>query len=179
MRHYSFKDITDTFRLFDINKSIQDGLVIAKNQYNTIATIDLQLGNIPLVFCNPSQINQVILNLLINSTHAIKSQKKSSPGKITVKTWVTDDYVFCSIRDDGPGIPDAIRDKIFSPFFTTKMPGEGTGLGLSISYDIIANKHRGSIFVDSPFEGGTMFTISLPLKSQKTKPSVFREDPVV
>ena len=178
LRNYSFKDITDTLRLLDINKSIQDALVIAKNEYNTIATLDLQLGKIPQVLCNPSQINQVVLNLLINSAHAIKSQKKSSPGKITIKTWSADDRVLCSICDDGPGIREAIRDKIFSPFFTTKKPGEGTGLGLSISYDIITNKHQGSISVDCPPEGGTIFTISLPLKPDRSNASVFREDSV-
>jgi len=178
LRNYSFKDITDTLRLFDINKSIRDALVIAKNEYNTIATLDLQLGEIPQVFCNPSQINQVVLNLLVNSAHAIKSQKKSSPGKITIKTWPGDDCIFCSISDDGPGIPEAIRDKIFSPFFTTKKPGEGTGLGLSISYDIITNKHQGSISVDCPPEGGTIFTLSLPLKPNRSNASVFSEDSV-
>ena len=178
LRNYSFKDITDTLRLFDINKSIRDALVIAKNEYNTIATLDLQLGEIPQVFCNPSQINQVVLNLLVNSAHAIKSQKKSSPGKITIKTWPGDDCIFCSISDDGPGIPEAIRDKIFSPFFTTKKPGEGTGLGLSISYDIITNKHQGSISVDCPPEGGTIFTLSLPLKPNRSNASVFSVDSV-
>ena len=179
LRNYSFKDNSDTLRLLDINKSIQDALVIAKNEYNTIATLDLQLGEIPEVFCNISQINQVILNLLVNSAHAIKSQKKSSAGKITIKTWAAEDRVLCSIGDDGPGIPEAIRDKIFSPFFTTKKPGEGTGLGLSISYDIITNKHQGSIAVECPPEGGTIFTISLPLKPNRSNAPVFREDSLV
>jgi signal transduction histidine kinase len=71
--------------------------------------------------------------------------------------------VVCVISDDGPGIPENIRMRIFDPFFTTKEPGKGTGLGLSISYDIIVNKHKGFLHVESEPHRGSSFIIELPL----------------
>ncbi len=168
MRSFSFKNATDTFRSFDFNKVVEEVLAIARNEYFTVADLDVELGKLPGLIGNPSQINQVLLNLIINSTHAIKSQNRSTPGRIAIKTWATDEHVNCSIADDGPGIPEEVRDRIFSPFFTTKMQGEGTGLGLSISYDIVVEKHGGSFSFNNPQEGGTVFTISLPLKPQQS-----------
>jgi len=75
----------------------------------------------------------------------------------------------CSIADDGPGMPIEVQKHIFEPFFTTKSPGNGTGLGLSISYDIIVQKHHGALNVQCPAEGGTIFTIKLPVMINKEK----------
>jgi C4-dicarboxylate-specific signal transduction histidine kinase len=105
----------------------------------------------------------VLLNLIVNSAHAIASVERSFPGKITIHTWCGSSNVYCSVADDGPGIPIEVRNRIFDPFFTTKEPGKGTGLGLSISYDIIVNKHGGTLSVACPSEKGTVFTLSLPL----------------
>jgi len=107
-------------------------------------------------------ISQVILNLILNSAQAIKSQNRSTPGTITIRTWATSESVLCSVSDDGPGIPEEVRGRIFEPFFTTKEQGKGTGLGLSISYDIVVHRHKGSITADSSAEGGTVFTMTLP-----------------
>jgi len=74
----------------------------------------------------------------------------------------------CEISDNGPGIPADVLSKIFDPFFTTKAPGKGTGLGLSLSYDIIVNKHKGELLVDSTVGEGTTFTIKLPIRTQGT-----------
>jgi signal transduction histidine kinase len=106
----------------------------------------------------------VILNLIINSSHAIKSQNRDSLGKITIKTWASGENIFCSVTDDGPGIPEKVIHRIFEPFFTTKEPGKGTGLGLSISYDIIVNKHKGTLSAISLPEGGATFTFTLPIQ---------------
>ncbi|MEI7789232.1 MAG: ATP-binding protein [Chlorobiaceae bacterium] len=76
-------------------------------------------------------------------------------------TWETTQSAHCSVSDNGPGMPEEVRNRIFEPFFTTKEQGKGTGLGLSISYDIIVNKHKGSLSVDCPADGGTIFTITL------------------
>jgi two-component system, NtrC family, sensor kinase len=90
---------------------------------------------------------------------------------ITIRTALTGDEVVCQIADDGPGIPPEIMSKIFDPFFTTKPVGDGTGLGLSISYDIVVNKHKGQILVDSVVGQGTTFTIRLPVKqTQASEP---------
>ena len=165
MRSNSFKNACEQLFSFDLNKAIREALVIANNEYRHIATIALKLETIPQLFCDPSQISQVILNLIINSSHAIMSQKRSSLGKIEISTWASDESICCSVSDDGPGIPETIISRVFEPFFTTKEPGKGTGLGLSISYDIIVNKHKGSLSAASLPEVGTTFMFSLPRQS--------------
>ncbi len=165
MRNFSFRHTLDERVMFDINNGIHDALVISRYEYNNYADIETVLEKLPPISCNPEQINQVFLNLIVNSAHAIASRQSSSHGKITIRTWLDSSNVYCSIADDGPGIPIAIRTRIFDPFFTTKDPGKGTGLGLSISYDIIVNKHGGTLTVDCPTENGTIFTLSLPLKT--------------
>ncbi|NQV74407.1 hypothetical protein HQ496_14925 [bacterium] len=107
----------------------------------------------------PQELGRVILNLLNNAFDAIKTQKD---GIVTVRTVKQDNGLQISVSDNGPGIPDAIRDKIFEPFFTTKATGEGTGLGLSLSYDIVTKGHGGKMEVGQSEEGGAAFTISLP-----------------
>jgi PAS domain S-box-containing protein len=176
MRSFSYKNVTNTLRAFDINKVVDEVLSIARNEYFTVADLDVKLAQLPTVLGNPSQINQVLLNLVINSTQAIKSQNRSTLGRIAIKTWASDEQVHCSVTDDGPGIPEEIRERIFSPFFTTKGQGSGTGLGLSISYDIIVEKHGGSFTFYNPKEGGTVFVIALPRKPQgRTEPNAQQE----
>ncbi len=162
MRNFSYTNSKNSFTPFDINSAIEETLVIAKSEYRDVIALDVQLNSLPLVLCDPSKISQVILNLIINSVHAIKSHNRSDPGRIEVKTWASSDNISCSISDNGPGIAEKIRERIFEPFFTTKEIGKGTGLGLSISYDIIVNQHKGSIMVECPPEGGAVFTFSLP-----------------
>ena len=164
MRSFSFKNDSEHLFAFDLNKAIHEALAIAKHEYSYIATIALTLEKLPQLFCDPAQISQVMLNLIINSSHAIKSQNRDSLGKIEIKTWATDEGVSCSVTDDGPGIPESVIKKVFEPFFTTKEPGKGTGLGLSICYDIIVNKHKGSLSAVCLPEGGTTFTFSLPIQ---------------
>ncbi len=147
----------------DINQVVQESLAMAKGEYRFCAEIETRLETVPLVACVLDEINQVLLNLVVNSAHAIQSQKRSEKGRISIHTWFENDKVCCSVADDGPGIPEEIRSRIFNPFFTTKTAGKGTGLGLSISYDIIVNQHDGEIFVDCPPEGGSVFTFSLPV----------------
>jgi len=84
-------------------------------------------------------------------------------GEIILKTYEDDNHVIVEIIDDGPGIPEEIRSRIYEPFFTTKPPGKGTGLGLHISHDIIANRHRGQLLVESK-PGNTMFKAVLPIR---------------
>ncbi|NTW84173.1 MAG: PAS domain S-box protein [Chlorobiaceae bacterium] len=163
MRGYSFKNPLNSIIASDFSRLVNEVVAIVKTESIYDADIDLKLENIPMVQCNPSQINQVLLNLILNSVHAIKSEKRNTRGKVTVKTWSADGQVFCSVKDDGPGVAEENREKIFSPFFTTREPGQGTGLGLSISYDIIVNKHNGKIVLDCPQDGGAVFTFSLPI----------------
>jgi len=121
---------------------------------------------LPLVECYPSQINQVLLNILTNALDAIasKAEKQSFPNPtITIKTGVVDQQCLIQICDNGMGMPPEIVDKIFNPFFTTKPIGQGTGLGLSVSYSIIHEQHRGRLLCSSILNEGTEFTILIPL----------------
>ncbi|RXK85010.1 PAS domain S-box protein [Chlorobaculum sp. 24CR] len=165
MRNFSFQHALDQRVPFDLNQGIRDTLIIAQNEYRYYAEVDTRLAELPPAACNPEQINQVFLNLVVNCAHAIASQKRHEKGRIIIETGYDEEVVWCTIADDGPGIPPEIRNRIFEPFFTTKEPGKGTGLGLSISYDIIANKHGGTLAVSCPPQGGSVFTIRLPLKA--------------
>src|SRR5690606_11400032 len=98
-----------------------------------------------ILYCNGVQIAQVFVNILVNAAQAIKSQNRRKMGKIRVSARQSGNNIIIQFEDDGPGIPQENLSKIFEPFFTTKEIGKGTGLGLSISYDIIVNKHNGSI----------------------------------
>ena len=167
MRNFSFKNENGVLYPFDINTAIKESLILAKSELSNVATIDLQLKELPLVMCDPPLISQVILNLIVNSLHAIKSQNKASLGTICIKTWSSGENIFFSVTDNGAGMSEEVKKRIFEPFFTTKDIGQGTGLGLSLSYDIIVNKHKGSISADCPAEGGTVFTISLPGGSEE------------
>jgi signal transduction histidine kinase len=107
----------------------------------------------------------VILNLLINATHAIADRVKERPNKgiITIGTRQDGEWAEIRIADTGTGIPPAIQDKIFNPFFTTKEVGRGTGQGLTIAYDIVVKKHGGTITFETEPGRGTTFIIRLPL----------------
>ena len=145
----------------DLNQCVQSTANIVRNEIRYVADLDLKLGNIPPVVCNPQQINQVIANLLVNAAHAIEGH-----GRITVSTSSELDQVFLTVSDTGCGIPAEILTRIFDPFFTTKEVGKGTGLGLNISYDIV-KKHGGEITIESEPGVGTTFTIRLPASGPK------------
>lgn len=140
----------------DLNDCIRSALVIARNGIKDKADIVLQLGDLPRIPCAPSQINQVLLNLLNNAAQAIDGF-----GQILLKTWADDSAVFVSLQDSGRGMSPEVLARIFDPFFTTKPVGQGTGLGLSISYKIIQD-HGGQIRAASEPGRGTRFLIRLP-----------------
>jgi PAS domain S-box-containing protein len=121
-------------------------------------------GSIPRVICVPSQISQVILNLLINASQAIESTGRAEGGRIRFATKLDGDAVILAVADNGCGIPAESIPQLFDPFYTTKSVGEGTGLGLSISHGIISG-HGGRIEVESVLNVGTEFRVYLPLKT--------------
>ena len=145
----------------DLNHCVQSTANIVRNEIRYVADLELNLGEIPKIVCNPQQINQVIANLLVNAAHAIDGH-----GCITVSTSSEWDKVLLTVADTGCGIPDEIQKRIFDPFFTTKEVGKGTGLGLSISYDII-KKHGGEITFESKLGIGTTFIIRFPISGPK------------
>ncbi|MEO1400554.1 MAG: ATP-binding protein [Cyanobacteria bacterium J06635_1] len=123
-----------------------------------------QYGELPKIYCDPSTINQVFMNVL---TNAIDALQKNANSVITIRTEAVQNWVRVMISDNGPGISEKICDRIFDPFFTTKPVGQGTGLGLSISYQIIVEQHGGNIRCQSVPGQGTEFVIELPLVLKK------------
>ncbi|BCS96807.1 hypothetical protein DSLASN_24390 [Desulfoluna limicola] len=167
MQDFSHVNHTGNLTWFNINKGIEDTLVIAGNVYKYHAEVQTDLGDLPEIPCLPEQLNQVFLNLIVNSAQAIASGAAHGKGLIRIRTWQQDAHVYCEMADNGPGIPEEIQPRIFEPFFTTKAPGKGTGLGLSISYDIVVHKHKGGFCVHCPDTGGTVFTIQLPINPEQ------------
>jgi two-component system, NtrC family, sensor kinase len=147
----------------NLHSGIDSTLNIVNNEVKYKAEVVKDYGPIPEVECLPSQLNQVIMNLIVNSAQAIGVR-----GRITIRTGTRDDRVWIEIADTGSGIPKAIQSRIFDPFFTTKPIGSGTGLGLSLSYGII-QKHHGSITVHSEPDQGSTFRIELPIKHDHAK----------
>lgn len=157
-------------RSADLNRAIESTVMIARNEWKYIAEIDLQLDkNLSLVPCYLSEFNQVILNMVINATHAIGDvvgDGTKGKGKITISTQkVNEHWAEIRVSDTGKGIPAEIRSRIFDPFFTTKEVGVGTGQGLAISHVVIVEKHKGQIQLESEVGKGTTFIIRLPLNT--------------
>lgn len=146
--------------LTDLHQNIDSTLNLLNSEIKGNITVIKEYGAIPLLLCHPGKINQVIMNILVNAIHALQTQRDS---KIIIKTESHDAAIILSIKDNGVGIKKEVRDKIFTPFFTTKQNGLGAGLGLFISYNIIL-EHEGTISVVSEPGQGTEFIITLPIK---------------
>lgn len=146
------------WQIVDLHAGLESTLNVVAHELKYKAVLVKEYGELPLVECLPFQLNQVFLNLLINAAQAIEGQ-----GKITIRTGVSDEFVFIQFIDTGKGIEPASLKRIFEPFFTTKPIGVGTGLGLSVSYSIV-RKHGGSIDIDSEVGKGSVFTIRLPIR---------------
>lgn len=157
LKNFSRLDESD-MKEANLETGIDSTLVILNNQLKNRITVNKEYGGIPSLHCFPGQLNQVFMNILNNAIQAM-----TGPGELSISTSHKDNNIIIRITDNGPGIPDAVKEHIFEPFYTTKGVGEGTGLGLSISYGII-NKHKGTISVDSEMGKGTTFTITLPIK---------------
>jgi signal transduction histidine kinase len=141
----------------DLNAEIERTLGLMEPRCKNCIEVERDFGELPPVRCHAGQLKQVFMNLLVNACDAI-----GDSGWIRVRTRALDGRVRLEFEDDGPGIPEALRDRVFEPFFTTKPVGQGTGLGLSLSHGIV-ERHGGRIFVDPAVEQGTRFVIELPL----------------
>jgi two-component system, NtrC family, sensor kinase len=140
----------------DIHEGIESTLMLLQHQLKTRIGIEKDFGNLPMIECHPNQLNQVFMNILVNSAQAIPNR-----GTIRIRTWKEDKSVKIAISDTGVGIPEEHLAKVFDPGFTTKAVGGGTGLGLSIC-DRIVRDHDGTIEVESS-RAGTIVTITLPV----------------
>jgi len=148
--------------LSDVNKIIGQCTKLLGRQalfHDIKLVFDLDT-DLPQILGDPGQLQQVFTNLILNAAHAMHGK-----GRITISSCQDQEsgHVVLKFSDTGPGIPRENIDKIFEPFFTTKTPGEGIGLGLSVVYGVI-QRHGGSIEVETPPEGGAVFTMRLPLK---------------
>jgi signal transduction histidine kinase len=163
LKIFSRVDQQGKYEEYDLNEGIRNSLIVSKNEIKYVAEIREELSAIPVINAIGGQINQVLLNIFLNAAYAIKEKGSDGLGLITVRTYTDGQSVFCSVQDNGKGIPPDIQNDIFNPFFTTKPVGLGTGLGLSISYDIIVNKHHGDISFNSIAGEGATFIIRLPI----------------
>lgn len=163
LKDFSRIDANGQLEDYSINQGIESTLTILKNEYKTVANVELNLeANIPSVKVIGGEINEVLLNIIVNAIQAIQNKHKHSMGTLGIKTYFDKDWIYCKIKDNGSGIPEEIINKIFDPFFTTKPIGKGTGLGLNISYNIIEKKHKGKLTVKSNLGEYTEFEIKLP-----------------
>lgn len=142
----------------DLNQVVEEGLYFleARCARKGIEVVQELAPDLPEVTADPSQLKQVLVNLVVNSVQAMPAG-----GRLTVRTQAGEAAVSLTVEDTGIGISDEIREKIFLPFFTTKDVDEGTGLGLAVVHGIITS-HGGSIDVESHLGQGTRFQIHLP-----------------
>jgi PAS domain S-box-containing protein len=150
----------------DINKIINNALMVSRNVYKYIAELETNLGDLPSIKVYPGDIGQVVVNLVVNAAHSIEEKKGKSQtlGKITIASFLEEKDLIIQVSDTGKGIPDGVRERIFDPFFTTKEVGRGSGQGLAISHTIIHEKHHGEISFNSVIGEGTTFTVRIPIQ---------------
>ena len=176
LRHFSRLDEA-AVKAVDIHEGIESTLLLLEHRLKATPqraaiTVVKAYGRLPPVQCYPGPLNQVWMNLLANAVDAVEeastlAQAQGLPdrlGTITVRTFMdADEQVHIDMTDNGLGIPVDVQTRIFDPFFTTKVVGQGTGLGLSISYQIVTQKHGGTLTFTSSPEAGTTFSVQLPL----------------
>lgn len=163
LKDFSYFDRAESWKLVDLHTGLDSTINIIWNELKYKVTLQRNYGELPLVECLPSELNQVYMNLLLNAGHSI-----SERGTIEISTGQEGDQVWIEFKDSGAGIAPDLMQRIFDPFFTTKPVGSGTGLGLSISYGII-NKHHGRIDVTSVLGEGACFRIVIPTRQPTTR----------
>lgn len=162
LKDFSRVDSNQEWQWANLQQGIESTLNIVANELKYKADVVKQYNVLPDIECLPSQINQVIMNLIVNASQAIGPDR----GTITLSTGLEGESVWIEVADTGSGIEPQTLQKIFDPFFTTKPIGQGTGLGLSLSYGIV-KKHHGEISVRSEVGVGTTFRVELPVRQTK------------
>jgi signal transduction histidine kinase/DNA-binding NarL/FixJ family response regulator len=152
----------------DVNRLIENTITVARNEWKYVADVVTDFDtSLPLVPCFIGEFNQVILNLLVNASHAVGDRIANDPtlkkGTIRVSTRSAGGWAEIRVSDTGTGIPEANRTRVFDPFFTTKPVGKGTGQGLAIAHAVIVAKHGGELTFETEVGQGTTFIIRLPI----------------
>jgi signal transduction histidine kinase len=153
--------------LVDINHLARMASTVTRNAWRYVAALTLDLCDDPRpVRGYPQELGQVLINLIVNASHAVEErrvgQNEMLLGKIVLSTRSVAEGVEICVEDDGAGIPEAIRDRIMNPFFTTKPAGKGTGQGLPLAKSVIEERHRGRLSFESQVGVGTTFRVTLP-----------------
>jgi len=155
----------DTPVPMDLNKMLDDTVVIAGHEIRDIATVTADFGELPAIPCYPGDLNQAFLNLIVNAAHAVADRPPTGePGKVTLSTRLDGNHVEVRISDNGCGMTPEVQARLFEPFFTTKDVGRGTGQGLTIVRAAIVDKHDGSIRFESAPGVGTTCVLRLPVQ---------------
>lgn len=167
LKNFSKLDESD-LKLANINEGIESTLTILQSTFRDKVKVNLELSEIPEIECYAGKLNQVFMNIINNAVQAVAEvHKETKTGEVTIKTYQKENKVIISIKDNGVGMSEEVKQHIFEPFFTTKKVGEGTGLGLSIVFSII-ELHKGELTVESEPGKGTEFIISLPITQSQT-----------
>ncbi|MEG4346968.1 ATP-binding protein, partial [Microcoleus sp. A003_D6] len=179
LRTFSRAD-SDQKQSFNLHEGIDSTILILRHRFKAKDTrpeieVITNYGKIPAINCFPGQLNQVFMNILANAIDALEESNhgrsyqeiKANPNRITITTSIEHNLVKIAIADNGKGMTEEIKQKIFDHLFTTKAVGKGTGLGLAIARQIVVEKHGGSIQVNSILGEGTEFIITLPNQAEK------------
>jgi two-component system, NtrC family, sensor kinase len=169
LRNFSRLDESD-YKEADIHDGIDSTLMILEHRLKAqdgrpSIQIVKNYSNFPRINCYAGQLNQVFMNVIANAVDALEEHIQagfSETPAIAITTTMQTQGMIITISDNGPGIPDHVKQRLFDPFFTTKAIGKGTGLGLSISYQVVTEKHRGTLTCQSALGQGTQFVITLP-----------------
>lgn len=150
-------------RVMDLDKAIADVLAITENETRDHAMVETYFGAVHHLDASPADINEVLINLITNAAHAVQDKfNGDEAGRIILRTELDGDDAVIIVEDNGVGIRDDIQPRIFDPFFTTKGAGRGSGQGLAIVWNLIVDRHQGSIVVESQEGVGTKVTVRVP-----------------
>jgi light-regulated signal transduction histidine kinase (bacteriophytochrome) len=164
LKHFAHRDAAQK-EPADLDEALRTTVELAGSELRKVADLTLQLGPLPPVRCFPGDLHRVFLALLLNAAQAIAEVlgPDRPRGHLTVRSWAEPAAVSVSVEDDGAGIPEAIRDRLFSPFFTTREVGRGAGQGLAVARAIVVERHGGTLTFESTVGRGSTFTVRLPV----------------
>ncbi|NQZ12193.1 MAG: hybrid sensor histidine kinase/response regulator [Algicola sp.] len=159
-------------KIVDVGECLQSTVNLVKTNFLKVAVFDCRFGTDISLFCYPAQLNQVFINLIINACDAIRLKQQQQLlakeseivlGKVIISCNKKENNMIITVTDNGCGMDEITKNKLYEPFYTTKDVGEGSGLGLSISYGIV-QKHNGELKVESVLGEGSCFTLTLPFE---------------
>jgi len=157
---------SEEFAPTDLGQLVATSVTISRNEHKYVADVEVEVGpGVDAVPCREGPLKQVVLNLLVNAAHAVKDKvaDRGGRGRLAVRVHRVGQAVRVEVADDGTGIPEEARDKVFDLFFTTKEVGKGTGQGLALAHRVVVDDHHGRIGFDTEIGVGTTFWFELPM----------------